>query len=142
MKVKVIRIDEKAVMPTRGSSEAAGYDIYALEGWDILPGENHLFHTGLVLEIPSGYFGGIFARSGLATRQGLRPANCVGVIDSDYRGELMIPLHNDTGTVQNVSAGSRIAQMIILPYLEAEFEQAEALSTTEREEKGFGSTGK
>jgi len=98
--------------------------------------------TGLAMEIPEGYFGAIFARSGLASKQGLRPANCVGVVDSDYRGEFMIALHNDTDEERVIAGKERIAQMVVMPYLSVEFEEVEELNETERGEGGFGSTGR
>ena len=142
MKVQIKKLSEDAVIPYRGSAQAAGYDVYAVntEDFVIKSGETVMVKTGLAFVIPDGYFGGIFARSGLASKQGIRPANCVGVIDSDYRGELMVPLHNDTD--QTLKAHERIAQLVILPYLAVEFEETEELSETERGVSGFGSTGK
>lgn len=93
------------------------------------------------MEIPEGYFGAIFARSGLATKRGLRPANCVGVVDSDYRGEIIVALHNDTAFPQEISEGERIAQIVIIPYLPVDFTEVDNLSSTVRGEGGFGSTG-
>ena len=100
-----------------------------------------LFRSGLAMEIPDGYFGAIFARSGLATKKGLRPANCVGVIDSDYRGEIIVPLHNDTDEFMTVFSQDRIAQLVIMPYLEVDFTEVQDLDSTERGSGGFGSTG-
>ena len=144
MKVQIKKLSEDAVIPYRGSAQAAGYDVYAVntEDFVIKSGETLMVKTGLAFVIPDGYFGGIFARSGLASKQGIRPANCVGVIDSDYRGELMVPLHNDTDKDQTLKAHERIAQLVILPYLAVEFEETEELSETERGVSGFGSTGK
>ena len=135
MKINIKKLDADAVLPTRGSSQAAGYDLYAKSSEDtvIPPHKTVMVGTGLAMEIPEGYFGAIFARSGLASKQGLRPANCVGVVDSDYRGEFMIALHNDK---------ERIAQMVVMPYLSVEFEEVEELNETERGEGGFGSTGR
>ncbi len=143
MKAGIKKLNDKAVIPTRGTDGAAGFDIYVLsdEKISIMPGENVMLHTGLSFEIPEGYFGGIYARSGLASKKSLRPANCVGVIDSDYRGELMIPLHNDSSEERIIEPGERIAQMIIQPYLNVEFEERDELSDTERGHFGFGSTG-
>ena len=124
MIIKVKKVSPTAVIPTHGSSCAAGVD------------------TGLKFELPEGYFAGIFARSGIATREGLRPANCVGVCDSDYRGNYMVALHNDSDEARTVTPHEKIAQMIVMPYLPLEFEEAEALSDTVRGEGGFGSTGK
>ena len=145
MKIKVRKLTETAKLPTRGSSEAAGYDLYAdlRENESIAPHEPKMIGIGLSMELPSGYFGAVFARSGLASRESLRPANCVGVIDSDYRGPFMVPLHNDGETTRTVEPGERIAQLIIMPYLPVTFEATEEeLSSTRRGESGFGSTGK
>ncbi|MGN0170618.1 MAG: dUTP diphosphatase [Lachnospiraceae bacterium] len=143
MKVKIKKLSESAVLPTRGSSSAAGYDLYAdVKKELIAPGETIKIPVGVSMEIPEGYFGGIFARSGLSTKEGLRPANCVGVIDSDYRGPILVPLHNDSNITREVVMGEKIAQMVILPYLAVEFEEVEELAETKRGEGGFGSTGK
>ena len=141
--VKIQKLREDAVIPTRGSEKAAGYDLYAAIPEDIyiLPYTTMKIKTGLAMELPDNTFGAIFARSGLATKQGLRPANCVGVCDSDYRGEYMVALHNDTDTVQVVVPGEKIAQLILLPFLPIEFNMVDELSETERGEDGFGSTG-
>ena len=144
MKVKVKKLDERATLPTYGSTGAAGADLYALAEGDvtIAAGETRLIGTGLALEIPEGYVGLVYARSGLATKRGLAPANKVGVIDSDYRGELKVALYNQSGAAQTVAAGERIAQLVIAPYLTAEYEEADELSDSERGAGGFGSTGK
>ena len=143
MKVRIKKLSDSAVLPTRGSSSAAGYDLYAdVEREQIAPGQTVKIPVGVAMEIPEGYFGGIFARSGLSTKEGLRPANCVGVIDSDYRGPILVPLHNDSDTVREVVQGEKIAQMVMLPYLAAECEEVEQLEETQRGEGGFGSTGK
>ena len=144
MKIKVKKLTETAVMPTRGSSEAAGYDLYAdlAEPAVIPPHETRMIETGLAMEIPKGYFGAIFARSGLALKESLRPANCVGVVDSDYRGPFMIAVHNDGETERVITHGTRIAQMVVIPYLSVDFEEAEELDETERGAGGFGSTGR
>lgn len=141
--MKIKKNNPNAIVPTRGSSEAAGYDLYACidSPIDIKPGETVKIGTGICFQIPNGYFGGIFARSGLATKQGLRPPNCVGVIDSDYRGEVIAALHNDSSETRIVSPGDRIAQMIILPFLEVNFIQVNELDLTDRGCGGFGSTG-
>lgn len=143
MKVKYKKIKRQAVTPTAGSEYSAGLDLYNAETIPVYlqPGENFFFSTGLIFEIPEGYFGGIFARSGLACKNGLRPANCVGVIDSDYRGEVQVCLYNDSPLIQTVNPGDRIAQMVIMPYLQAELEEDSELSDTDRGEGGFGSTG-
>lgn len=144
MKIKVKRVSPTAVIPTRGSGAAAGYDLYAdlSENLTIAPHTTVTVDTGLQFELPEGYFAGIYARSGIATREGLRPANCVGVCDSDYRGNYMIALHNDSNEARTVTVHEKIAQMIVMPYLPLEFEEAETLSDTARGEGGFGSTGK
>ncbi len=144
MKIQVKKLREGATLPTRGSEKAAGYDLYACldEDVSIAPGETVKVGTGLSIAVPDGYFGAIFARSGLATKEGLRPANCVGVADSDYRGEYIVALHNDSGATRTVTNGERIAQLVVLPFLSVEFEEADALDETERGAGGFGSTGK
>ena len=144
LEVRIKRLDKEAKIPTRRSSQAAGYDLYAKTDsavQEIRPGETAKVGTGIAAEIPDGYFGAVFARSGLATKKGLRPANCVGVIDSDYRGEIFVPLHNDSGEIQTIADGDRIAQLIILPYLTVDFSETDELSETERGAGGFGSTG-
>ena len=144
MKVKLKKLTETATMPTRGSLAAAGYDLYAdvREDTVIAPHTTVKIGTGLAMEIPDDYFGGIYARSGIATKEGLRPANCVGVVDSDYRGEIIVAIHNDSDEVRTITPGERIAQIIIQPYLMVNFEEAEDLSESERGAGGFGSTGK
>ena len=141
--IKYTKLNEFAHEPTRGSEYAAGYDLYAAidEAFAIPAHTTVKVGTGLSFELPNNTFAAIYARSGLATKQGLRPANCVGVCDSDYRGEYIVALHNDTNTVQVVNPGDRIAQMVLLPYIEMQFEETTALSETERGEGGFGSTG-
>lgn len=145
MEIKIKKLYDDVITPTRGSDQAAGYDLCAyLGGFDeceIKPGTTMKIGTGIAAEIPEGYFGAVFARSGLATKKGLRPANCVGVIDSDYRGEIIVALHNDTGSPQTIQAYERVAQLVILPYLNVSFTEVNELSDTERGEGGFGSTG-
>lgn len=142
MEIKVKKLNNNATLPTRGSEYAAGYDLYAVEGATIKAHETVKVGTGLAFELPDDTFAAIFARSGLATKQGLRPANCVGVCDSDYRGEYIVALHNDTEEDKTIEAGERIAQMVLMPYVKMEFAEVEELSDTERGEGGFGSTGK
>ncbi len=144
MQVKIKKLDEKAIIPTYGTEYSAGADLYALCDADItvMPHETTLVHTGLAVEIPVGYAGLIYARSGLASKRSLAPANKVGVIDADYRGEVMVALHNHSDKPQTISAGERIAQLVIAPFLKAEFELADELSDTTRGAGGFGSTGK
>ena len=144
LEIRIKKLDQDARIPTRRSGQAAGYDLYAKTGsaaLEIRPGETAKIGTGIAVEIPDGYFGAVFARSGLVAKKGLRPANCVGVIDSDYRGEIFVPLHNDSGELQTIADGGRIAQLIILPYMTVDFTEADELSETERGEGGFGSTG-
>ncbi|MBQ3102913.1 MAG: dUTP diphosphatase [Oscillospiraceae bacterium] len=145
MEIKVKKLHPEAILPKRGSVDAAGSDLYACipEGSLVIPPHATVrVGTGLAMAIPSGYFGGIFARSGLATKEGLRPANCVGVVDSDYRGENQVPLHNDTDTEKTVRHGDRIAQMVILPCPAVEYTEAGELDDTDRGAGGFGSTGR
>lgn len=144
MKINIKRLNEDAKIPARGSSEAAGYDLYACidSPVTIAAHSTTKIGTGLAIEIPNGYFGAVFARSGLATKQGLRPANCVGVIDSDYRGECIVALHNDTDEAKLIMPEERIAQLVVMPYLAVEFNEVNKLSDTNRGEGGFGSTGK
>lgn len=143
MNINIKRLDSVAKLPSRGSSCAAGYDLYSVnvKEIDIAPHSTIKIGTGLAMEIPDGYFGAIFARSGLATKKGLRPANCVGVIDSDYRGEVIVALHNDTDEIMTVFPQDRIAQLVIMPYLEVDFTEVQDLDSTERGSGGFGSTG-
>ena len=142
-KIAVKKLHEKAVVPTYGSQFSAGADLYALteEELSFQPGETKLVHTGISLEIPEGYAGLIYARSGLASKRGLAPANKVGVVDSDYRGEVMVALHNHSNVEQTVAPFERIAQLVITPFLKAEFFESEQLGETERGAGGFGSTG-
>lgn len=145
MEIKIKKLKTNAVIPTRGSDYAAGYDLYACmeeESVVIEPNACVKIGTGLSIAVPEGYFGAIFARSGLATKQGLRPANCVGVADSDYRGEYIVALYNDSQEPRTVNNGERIAQLVIMPFLEAEFYECEELDDTLRSSGGFGSTGK
>lgn len=142
-KVNVKKLNEKAVLPTYGSAFSAGADLYAVTDEDIVikPNQTVLVHTGLAMEIPEGYAGLIYARSGLASKRGLAPANKVGVVDADYRGEVMVALHNHSTIEQVVANGERIAQLVVAPFLKVEFEESETLTDTVRGEGGFGSTG-
>lgn len=144
MIVAVKKLKEKAVLPTYGSAQAAGADLYACleEDLTIAPGETAFVPTGLAMELPVGYVGLIYARSGLACKRDLAPANKVGVIDSDYRGEFIVALHNHGKNPQTVSHGERVAQLVITPVLNVAFTEAEDLSDTQRAAGGFGSTGK
>ena len=138
------KLNDLAKIPTKGSKYSAGYDLYAATdtGIHIPPHSTVKINTGLAMDIPVGYFGAIFARSGIATKRGLRPANCTSVIDCDYRGELLVPIHNDTDNEQYIEAEERIAQLIILPYQDLNFIEVDELQKTDRGEGGFGSSGK
>lgn len=142
--VKIKKLCDKAIIPTYGTSFSAGADLYAcLEGsLTINPNETVFVHTALAVEIPEGFAGFVYARSGLASKRGLAPANKVGVIDSDYRGELMVALHNHSNKAQTIEHGERIAQMVIMPYVAANFIICDELQDTVRGEGGFGSTGR
>jgi len=143
MIVKIKKIDERAVIPSYGSDFSAGADLYAITDGDVVinPAETVMVHTGISVEIPEGYAGLIYARSGLASKKGLAPANKVGVIDSDYRGEVMVALHNHGKISQSITCGERVAQLVITPFLKAEYVCVDNLTQTERGEGGFGSTG-
>ena len=142
--IKIKKLDERAKSPTHGSEKSAGYDLHACisKGVTIHPHETVKIGTGLSIELPDGTFGAIFARSGLATNSGLRPANCVGCCDSDYRGEYIVALHNDTDIPRVVEDGERIAQLVVIPYIPVNFEEVNVLSDTERGDKGFGDSGR
>ncbi len=142
MKFKKLRPDAKT--PTYGSQDAAGADLYACIGEELVipAGETVMIPTGIAVAIPRGYVGLIFARSSLGTKRGLAPANKVGVIDADYRGEMMVGLHNHSASDQTVAPYERVAQFVVVPFLQVEFEEAETLSETERGVGGFGSTGR
>lgn len=142
--MNIKKLNENARIPTYGSEFAAGADLYACLDADvtIAPAETLLIHTGLAMQIPEGLVGLIYARSGLASKKGLAPANKVGVIDSDYRGEIMVALHNHGTIPQTISDGERIAQIVFAPYYAAEFSVVDELDDTTRGTGGFGSTGK
>ena len=144
MKINLKRLTKTAIIPTRQHEGDAGYDLYAdiQEPIIIEPHITVMIHTGIAVEIPEGYFGAVFARSGLASKQGLRPANCVGVVDNDYTGECMVALHNDSIEVRVINPKDRVAQLIIMPYLNVKFNIVDKLSSTERGDSGFGSTGR
>ncbi len=141
--IEYTKLNEYAKEPTRGSAAAAGYDLYAAISDPIsIPAHTTVkIGTGLAFALPDSTFAAIFARSGLATKEGLRPANCVGVCDSDYRGEYMVALHNDTDSEKFINPGERIAQMVLMPYIPMMFKEVESLDETERGEGGFGSKG-
>jgi dUTP pyrophosphatase len=142
-KMKIKKLNERAIIPTYGTEFAAGADLYSCEEKEIkiAAGETRIIHTGIAMEIPQGYVGLIYARSGLSTKRGLAPANKVGVIDADYRGEIMVALYNQSGAEQTVGVGERVAQIVFTRYDMAEFEVVDELDSTERGEGGFGSTG-
>lgn len=142
--IKYTKIRTDAVEPSRGSSDAAGYDLYIpLKENEIIipPHQTVKIDIGISVALPDRTFGGIFARSGLATKQGLRPANCVGVVDSDYRGSIVVALYNDTDKEQVLKGGDRIAQLIAIPYIPLTFELTDSLDDTQRGSNAFGSTG-
>ncbi len=144
-KIKFVKLNDKAIVPSYGTPFSAGADLYALLGEErieIKSGETKLIHTGIALQIPDGLVGLIYARSGIATKRGLAPANKVGVIDSDYRGEIMVSLHNHSDKPQFIEEGERIAQIVFTPYVAAQFLECDTLDDTDRGAGGFGSTGK
>ena len=143
MKINIKKLNERAIIPTYGSDYSAGADLYALtdEEISVKPFETVFVHTGLAIEIPEGYAGLVYARSGLACKQGLAPANKVGVIDSDYRGELIVALYNQSCEEKKINYGDRIAQLVVTPFLKCIFSEVKELSDTARGEGGFGSTG-
>lgn len=144
-RVRFKLLNESAIVPTNGSERAAGYDLYSngvpKEGIVIEPGKTKLIGTGIVMALPHGTFGGIYARSGLACKNGIRPANCVGVIDSDYRGEIKVALYNDSDEKFIIHNGERIAQLICQPYIKMKLLKVDNLNETKRGAGGFGSTG-
>ena len=142
MNISIQKLHPDAILPQYGSADAAGADLCSIEEITIAPGETKLVHTGLAMAIPQGYGGFIFARSGLATKRGLAPANKVGVVDADYRGEVMVALYNQGSTEQTILKGERIAQMVFLPCPQATLELCDSLEETERGNGGFGSTGR
>lgn len=144
MKIKIKKLTESAIVPTRGSKEAAGYDLYVdcCEPVAIRPHSSKMLQTNIAFEIPRGYFGAVFARSGLSTKKGIRPSTCVSVIDSDYRGSVGVPLHNDSNEPRVIEPYERVAQMVIIPIPEVEFVLVDSLEETERATGGFGSSGR
>ena len=142
--IKIKKLSETAKLPTRGSEQAAGYDLYAdiPESVLVAPGDTFKVNTGVAMAIPEGFFGGIYPRSGLATKNGLAPANKVGVIDSDYRGPIIVALYNHSALPQYVNPGDRIAQLIIQPYISFGWEEVDELDETERGDGGFGHSGR
>ena len=142
MEVKIKKIRDNAIVPTYGSDLAAGADLYSCEEISIEPGETKMIPIGLAFEIPIGYGMFIYARSSLATKEGLAPANKVGVVDADYRGEVFVPLYNHSSLSRVVEKGERVAQMVIAPFIKADFVVSDDLNETDRGSGGFGSTGK
>lgn len=147
MNIKVRRMSEEAKLPTRGSEKAAAYDVYACLPdknalVTIMPHQTMLIGTGLRMAPPEGFYVGVYARSGLSSKEGLRPANCVGVIDEDYRGEYLVAVHNDSEVTRSVRHGDRIAQILLQKRYDMDFEEVDELDTTGRGDGGFGSTGK
>lgn len=142
--VLIKKVNEKAIVPTQGSNAAAGYDLYACldQPISIAPHETAKIGTGIAIAIPDNYWGAIYARSGLATKEGMRPANCTGVVDPDYRGEVIVAVHNDSYHVRTVEPGERIAQFILHERFLCNWIEIEELNETERGEGGFASTGK
>lgn len=144
MKIDIKKVKENAKLPTRGSAFAAGYDLYACVDEDVIhipPHSTKMIGTGIAANFPVGYFGGVAARSGLACKHGLAPANKLGIIDSDYTGEIIVALHNDMGVEKVINNGDRIAQLVVIPFLEVEWNEVEELDATDRGSGGFGSTG-
>ena len=141
--MNIKKLKDNAKIPTYGSEFAAGADLYACidENLTIMPHETKMVPTGLAMEIPVGYAGLIYARSGLASKKGLAPANKVGVVDSDYRGEVMVALHNHTNEEKTIEPDERIAQLVVAPFLKVDFNEVDKLDETDRGEGGFGSTG-
>ena len=141
--MNIKKLNANAKLPTYGSEFSAGADLYACEESEVViaPGQTRLIHTGLAMAIPQGLVGLIYARSGLASKKGLAPANKVGVIDSDYRGEIMVALHNHSSEPQTVAVGERIAQIVFAPFYAADFNLVDELDDTARGAGGFGSTG-
>lgn len=142
-KINIVKFDERAVIPTYGTVDAAGADLYAVldDVIEIKPGETVFIGTGIGMQIPAGFGGFVYARSGLSTKKGLAPANKVGVIDADYRGEIKVALYNQSSEVRTVEPGERIAQIVIAPYLKCEFNIVDELNESDRGNSGFGSTG-
>lgn len=141
MNIKIL--NKNAIVPTHGSAEAAGWDLYNAGSDVIIPaGQTVKIGTGIAIELPKGTFGGVFPRSGLATKYGLAPANKVGVIDADYRGEVIVALHNHSTNDIDITHGERIAQLIVIPYMSVDMNVVDELSDTTRSSSGFGSTGR
>ena len=144
MSIRFMKLRETAKTPFKSTKYSAGYDLSADINDNVLirPHMTVKIGTGLVVEPPKGYFAAIFARSGIATKEGLRPANCCGIVDEDYRGEIIVALHNDSEETRIIEPGQRIAQLVFLPYVDGTFEEVESLGETDRADGGFGSSGK
>ena len=142
MEVKIKKLNDDAIVPTYGSEQAAGADLYSTIDIEIMPGEMQMIPTGIAFQIPDGYGMFVYARSSLASKEGLAPANKVGVIDADYRGEVFVPLFNHSKEKRLITKGERIAQMVIAPFIKADFNCVDELDSTKRGIGGFGSTGK
>lgn len=144
MKIKIKKLNPNAIIPTKGSEKSAGYDLHACINKPIVisPHQTVKIGSGLAIELPDNTFGAIVARSGLATKHGIRPSNCIGICDSDYRGEYIVALHNDSNISYTINPMERIAQLIVIPYLPVEFEEINELSETKRDSGGFGHSGK
>lgn len=146
VEVKIKKLTENAIIPKSATEESGGLDLYACFFGDdelkVAPAQTLMMHTGIAIAIPKGYIGCIFARSGISAKRGLRPANCVGVIDSDYRGEVMVALHNDSCEEQRIENNERIAQLVIMPYLPVTLNEVKELDETNRGDGGFGSSGR
>lgn len=142
--VKIKKLNQNAILPKYGTPFSAGADLYACEGKaiEIAPHESVFIHTGVTIELPQGTVGLVYARSGLACKRGIAPSNKVGVIDSDYRGEIIVSLHNHSDVAEIIDDKERIAQLVVTPYIVADFEETDTLSESVRGAGGFGSTGK
>lgn len=141
MRVDIKKLDASTVIPNHSTAFSAGYDLRSTVDINIKAHKTVKIGTGIALAIPPHHFGALFSRSGLSTNKGLRLANCVGIIDSDYRGEIIVPIYNDSNETQLIKKGERIAQIIIIPYIDAEFHLTNQLVATSRNVGGFGSTG-
>lgn len=142
MKVKIKPLYKDTIIPTKADEDSAGYDLYAMNDMYFEPHTTHKVSVGFAMELPKGTFGAIYARSGLATKRGLRPANCCGIVDASYRGEVFVALHNDTEEWREIKKGDRIAQLIVTEYPQVDFDIVDELSETERGEGGFGHSGR
>lgn len=143
--MNIRKLSDLAHIPTKADDDSAGFDLYAVVAdgeATVLPGQTLTVGSGYAFEIPQGYFGGVFPRSGISTKHGIRLSNCVAVIDSSYRGEVKIPLYNDSGSAYTVRNGDRVAQLIIIPYHRETLVETDKLSDTDRGDQGFGHSGR